>query len=305
MPRALRFIEPGAVYHLISRFVAKEWFIRTEEERACYLRLLGAQITESDWRCFTYAVMSNHVHLGMVAGSVPLASVFRPAHTLFAELINRSRERIGAVFTRGPKARRVGEGGVARLIGYVHHNPVRAGVVDHSSASTWTSHRAYSGLAEPPCWLDVELGIQLAGFHDAPQLDEWIARTANRGELDQAHVEPRPKRGRPKMRNPPEQEAGLDFVAVYQWNFVGLFVQCPVEQERSSSPRSPPRGSSPGDASSRTARRRAAPTPARATSRTGPMAPGTRSRVARRRARSQRRRHAGCRGSVSSRSIQS
>jgi REP element-mobilizing transposase RayT len=202
MPRALRSIEPGAVYHLISRFVAKEWFIETDEERERYLKLLGDQFAESDWRCFTFAVMSNHIHLGVVAGTAPVASVFRPAHTLFAESINRSRERIGAVFTRGPKKIRVAESGVARLIGYIHLNPVRAGVVERPSASTWTSHRAYLGLAQSPMWLDVQLGIELAGFHAVADLVQWIDVTTARGELGMAHLEPAPRRGRPKKAKP-------------------------------------------------------------------------------------------------------
>jgi REP element-mobilizing transposase RayT len=209
MSRPLRCIQPGAVYHLISRFVAKEWFIESDEERALYLKLIGDHAVESDWRFFAFATMSNHLHFGAVAGHAPLASVFRPVHTLFAESINRSRERIGAVFARGPKAIPVAEGGVARLIGYIHCNPVRAGIVDDPSRSTWTSHRSYLGLDAPPTWLDTKLGLELAGFQHATELDEWIAITASRGELAVAHLDAATKPGRPKRRNPPEQEAGF------------------------------------------------------------------------------------------------
>jgi hypothetical protein len=121
-------------------------------------------------------------------------------------LINRSRERIGAVFARGPKAIPVAEGGVARLIGYIHCNPVRAGIVDDPSQSTWTSHRAYLGLDAAPKWLDIDLGLELAGFQHATELDEWVASTASRGELSVAHLDVRRKPGRPRRANPPEQK---------------------------------------------------------------------------------------------------
>jgi len=55
MPRLPRFIEPGTVYHLISRFVDREWFIKREDERRTYLRLLGRALLDSDWRCFSFA----------------------------------------------------------------------------------------------------------------------------------------------------------------------------------------------------------------------------------------------------------
>ena len=63
MPRKPRSNQPGVVYHLISRFVEREWFIKEEEEREYYVRLLGRALSESDWRCLAYAVMSNHIHL--------------------------------------------------------------------------------------------------------------------------------------------------------------------------------------------------------------------------------------------------
>ena len=93
-------VKPGAIYHLISRFVAKEWFIESSVERRAYLSMLGAAIGPTDWRCFAFAVMSSHIHLGLVAGTTPLAEWLRPMHTGFAKWTNRRRDRIGAVFAR-------------------------------------------------------------------------------------------------------------------------------------------------------------------------------------------------------------
>ena len=168
-------IETGAVYHVISRFVAREWFICTEEERRGYLQVLGRGLAESDWRCFAYAIMSNHIHLGLVAGTETLASWIRPGHSQFADWINQRRERIGAVFVRGPNVRPVHRDGVARLISYIHCNPVRAGLVVDPRDSDWTSHQAYLGLSHRPSWLHIDLGIELAGFADAAELDAWTA----------------------------------------------------------------------------------------------------------------------------------
>src|SRR5688500_10517306 len=137
MPRSVRSIDPGVIYHFIARFVANEWFIRGEQERSRYLRLLEAHITRSDWRCFSFAIMSNHVHLALLAGANSLASWLRPMHGEFAEWINATRERIGAVFVRGPRMLRVNEHAVDKVIGYIHRNPVRAGVVAHPSENDW------------------------------------------------------------------------------------------------------------------------------------------------------------------------
>jgi REP element-mobilizing transposase RayT len=174
MPRKPRHNAPGAVYHLISRFVDREWFITTESERSHYLELLGHALPRTDWRCLSYSIMSNHVHLGLVAGQDPLGSWIRRVHSPFADWMNRSHERIGVMFVRGPKDILVPPERVGRLFAYIHNNPVRAGVVNDPSHSTWTSHRAYVGLARAPAWLHVEEGLQRAGVRDAAQFDEYV-----------------------------------------------------------------------------------------------------------------------------------
>jgi REP element-mobilizing transposase RayT len=193
-------IEPGCVYHFVARFVAKQWFIESEHERHQYLRLLGLSLEVSDWECIAFAVMSNHIHLCMVAGESPLASWARNPHSTFAEWMNERHERIGAVFTRGPSQRAVRLDGVANVIAYIHCNPVRAGVVAHARESTWTSHAAYLDRSKAPSWLRIDKGLELLGIADGTMLDAWVEGGAlDRNELEHAMVAHRGP-GRPKTR---------------------------------------------------------------------------------------------------------
>ncbi len=156
-------------------------------------------LAASDWRCFSFAIMSNHIHLGLLAGKDSLASWMRPAHTRFAQWINEQRERIGAVFVRGPNIISVRMEGVARLIAYIHRNPVRAGVVGSPADSDWTSHRAYLGLSYKPSWLDVSLGLELSGFSSGGDLDSWVSGTAvTRDDLEAMRTDPIRPAGRPR-----------------------------------------------------------------------------------------------------------
>ena len=199
MTRGGSHVEPGALYHFISRFVAKEWFIESAVERAAYLALLGEMIGPTDWRCFSYAVMSSHIHLGLVAGTTPLASWLRPMHTRFARWTNRRRDRIGSVFVKGPSMIGLREEGAARLIEYIHCNPVRAGVVSRPNDNDWTSHRAYTGAARRPSWLDVECGLELGGFADGGALDRWCeVGGTRREELEALELVARRRPGRPR-----------------------------------------------------------------------------------------------------------
>ncbi len=146
--------------------------------------------------------MSNHVHLGLVAGKSSLRSWLRDVHNEFANWINLRNKRIGAVFVKGPKSYEVLPSGVARLIGYIHRNPVRAGLVEDPSESTWTSHRAYAELAPRPPWLATEHGLERAGFHDASQMHRWIRATAiDRYDMQEALAN-RPRIGAPPKARP-------------------------------------------------------------------------------------------------------
>ena len=174
MARTPNIIEPGSVYHLIWRFVAREWFIQTHEERITYLLELGTQIRRTSWRCFSYAIMSNHVHLGVLAGEEPVASWARAAHTNFALWMNGRHQRIGAVFVRGPNVIKLEPERIAPSIAYIHCNPVRAGLVSDPAHSDWTSHRKYLGLTSLPSWVDVGLGLELAGAQSATDLRNWF-----------------------------------------------------------------------------------------------------------------------------------
>lgn len=171
----------GIVYHLISRCVNHEWLIRDDEDRALYVRLLGHALATSDWLCLAYALMSNHIHLAMVAGRQPLAAWLRSVHSTFADHMNKKYDRLGPFFARGPKDYAIRPEKEDQLIAYIHRNPVRARVVRRAAKSTWTSHRAYAGLVHAPDWLHVESGRRRVGLVDPSDFDAWVDATPGDG----------------------------------------------------------------------------------------------------------------------------
>jgi hypothetical protein len=183
---------------LISRFVANTWFVESPVERRAYLSALGFELAHSDWRCFSYAVMSSHIHLALLAGNDRLRDWLRPAHKAFARWTNDRLSRAGAVFVRGPTLVAFRPEGVSSLVNYIHCNPVRANVVARPVDTDWTSHRAYMGLERRPHWLDTKLGLSLSGFPNGAALDEWMTEVrTQRDELELLRVTPARPRGRP------------------------------------------------------------------------------------------------------------
>jgi hypothetical protein len=168
---------PGSLHHIIVRFIDREFLITDDVTRRQYLTMLGRAMADSDWRCVAYALMSNHIHLGMVAGHTRAERWMRRVHPPFVAWVNRRLDRIGPLFAGSPAIWAVHPDRELRLVGYIHNNPVRAGVVAHARDSTWTSHRAYLGGSRA-AWLRVDEG--LARLHvSAEELEAYVGSTVD------------------------------------------------------------------------------------------------------------------------------
>jgi REP element-mobilizing transposase RayT len=168
MPRYRRQIAPGSLQHVISRFINREFRFEADGARDEYLRRTARALGRTDWCALAFALMGSHVHWALRAGSRPSAAFVKPLHTGFAGWLNATQRRIGPVFADRHRSITCEGDTAAALVAYIHNNPVRAGVVSDPADSAWTSHRAYLGLATPPAWLDVELGLHLCGFAATP-----------------------------------------------------------------------------------------------------------------------------------------
>jgi len=157
MPRFARIHVTGGLYHVISRFHDRNFFLDIEGARHKYLELLGKAAEKHDARIIGYCLMSSHVHLVLQIGNQQLGDLTRAVHSPFGLWVNAHRRGLGTVFADRPKSVLVhAETYGMELLRYVHNNPVRAGLVERASESVWSSYRAYLGLDECPLWLAIE-----------------------------------------------------------------------------------------------------------------------------------------------------
>ena len=77
MPHFRRIIRPGALVHIISVFEGRASYVADDIERTEYLARVGAAFMRGDWRMICYAIMSTHVHLAAVAGTLPFDELFK------------------------------------------------------------------------------------------------------------------------------------------------------------------------------------------------------------------------------------
>ncbi len=164
MARLRRVAAPGTVQHVIARFVNREFRLRSAAARADYLVRFARALGGSDWTPVSFALMSSHVHLALVAGAGPASAWMKPLHTGVAAALNRDQRRLGPVFAERPRNVTIPADRTAYLLAYLHNNPVRAGLVRDPADSAWTAHRALIGEEPPPPWLDVARVLGACGF---------------------------------------------------------------------------------------------------------------------------------------------
>ncbi|MBI1921343.1 MAG: transposase [Geobacter sp.] len=156
MARKPRIHYPGAVFHVILRGNAGAPIFFDDRDRYRLYLMLQHAVEKFGCRIHAFCLMTNHIHLVMQTGEMPLARIMQNISLRYTKWINYSRQRTGHVFQGRYKALLIdSDSYLLELVRYVHLNPVRAGIAKESDDYLWTWHRAYLGRETLP-WLTSE-----------------------------------------------------------------------------------------------------------------------------------------------------
>jgi putative transposase len=148
MARQSRLIVPGVAAHLTQRGNDRADCFRRGSDYMVYLVHLRELAEELACEVHAYCLMSNHVHLLMTPPSKDACSkLMKNLGQRYAQYFNRAHERTGALWegryyscvVESPRY-------VLACYRYIELNPVRAGLIGHARAYTWSSHAANAGL---------------------------------------------------------------------------------------------------------------------------------------------------------------
>lgn len=156
MSRRPRIHYPGAVYHVILRGNAGDPIFFEDRDRYRLYLLLQCAVEKFDCRIHGYCLMTNHIHLVMQTGEIPLSRIMQNVSLRYTKWVNLTRGRTGHVFQGRYKALLIdADRYLLELIRYVHLNPVRAGTATTAESWPWSGHRAYAGTEIVP-WLTTD-----------------------------------------------------------------------------------------------------------------------------------------------------
>ncbi len=129
MARKLRIQYEGAIYHVINRGNYRRAVFGTVGAAQAFEQAVLEACALHGWRLHAHVVMSNHYHLAVATPRANLVEGMHWLQSTFATRFNRLRQARGHLFQGRYQALLVEDAAaLARVVDYIHLNPVRAGL---------------------------------------------------------------------------------------------------------------------------------------------------------------------------------
>ena len=179
MARRLRLQFAGARYHVINRGNFRQAVFASAGAGHAFVTVLGEAAERFRWRLHAYVVMSNHYHLALETPEPNLANGMHWLQTTYATRHNRFRGRHGHLFQGRFKSLLVEDAvHLARVVDYLHLNPVRAGLVPPEKVAEFQPSSLHSFLTSgAPAWLVGKEFLKAARLPDTR--DGWARYLQN------------------------------------------------------------------------------------------------------------------------------
>jgi len=149
MPRQARLDFPGALHHVMVRGIARAPLFNDRSDYDFFLAQFERELRRTGARCLAWSLMSNHVHLLLQTGSIPLCQLMHRLLFRYAGRYNRRRRRSGHLFQNRYKSLLCDrESYLLELVRYIHLNPLRAGLVaslEGLARYPWTGYPVLMG----------------------------------------------------------------------------------------------------------------------------------------------------------------
>ena len=132
------------IYHVIYRGVDKQRIFEDEQDCNKFLDLLRKYQFECDYKVLAYCLMSNHIHLLVGTGGMPLGQIFQHIATSFAIWYNIKYQRVGHLFQARFLSEPVHDASqLLIVIRYIHRNPVKALICQDPAQYGYSSFKDY------------------------------------------------------------------------------------------------------------------------------------------------------------------
>ncbi len=140
-----RIIFEGGVYHITQRAPGREVLFVEDGDYLYFIKLLKKVVIKFNLELFSFALLSNHLHLLLRINKKNLSLAMKNLFERFAYYFNKKYKRKGHVFCGRYRASLCNDEKyflAASL--YIHLNPYKAGLCENPGDYRWTSLKLYT-----------------------------------------------------------------------------------------------------------------------------------------------------------------
>ena len=144
MPTPKRKISSLGIYHVIYRGINKQDVFEDQEDFEKFLEVLRRYEPICGYKILGYCLMTNHIHLIIKPGEIPLGRIFQRVIPSFVYWYNRKYERVGSLFQSPFKSTPINsDSQLLTAVRYVHQNPVKAAICKKPKDYKYSSYKGY------------------------------------------------------------------------------------------------------------------------------------------------------------------
>jgi REP element-mobilizing transposase RayT len=213
MTRPNRIVVEGGVYHVYNRLGRGERVFDQEAEATAFVDLLRDVVERDGLTVFAWTLMSNHFHLAVRTGVIPLDRPLRSLQQRVTRGVNVRRRVYGSLWQGRYKAKLVKDQRyLDQLLVYIHLNPVVAGIVGDPAEYRWSGHLELLGKIKKPI-IDVDEVLRVFGTTRRSARSAYVNRL--KGAIEEEWIGQEPGRlpwwrlGRPPKGEDEDPETAI------------------------------------------------------------------------------------------------
>lgn len=171
MPRKFRTHYRFAFHHVMLRGNNRKNIFLKKADYQIFIDIISGASGVYNFKVHLFCLMTNHIHLVIEVGDVPISRIMQSVSTRYAKSHNKKYNKIGHLFQGRFKSKLISDDHyLIELCYYIHMNPVKAKICKKLDEYRWSSHHCYKAR-ESTNWLKTEYINKVISDHYGEQIN--------------------------------------------------------------------------------------------------------------------------------------
>ncbi len=176
MPRPLRPIDDGLIYHVINRGNNRQDVFRKDHDFKAFLTALDDLKHRKPFELYGYCLLNNHIHLLVRPIGASISRILQSLLVSHTQRYHRHYKTSGHVWQGRFKSPIIqNDEHLLAVLRYIEANPLRAGLVRRAEDYPWSSYRAH-GLGEANPLVDRLISYDELSPYPTVRRRQWAQR---------------------------------------------------------------------------------------------------------------------------------